>query len=551
MEQNKPQVRYHSLDALRAWAMLLGIVLHAAWILQPHYLFIPIADRDQSVLFGYPFSLIHMFRMQVFFLMAGFFAHLVVRKRGRLGFVWHRLSRIGIPLLIGWLILCPVMLFQYTWGGMASGRILSDAGVGEEFRRELLTGALFNPTNLYHLWFLYDLMLVYACTLVGLVLLDRLFDRQGRLRHRIDRVFRWTATARWGLVLLIVPSACLLYFESNWWGLSALPLWFIPELPGFFGYCLFFWFGWLLFAHHDLLESVGRNWRWHLIVGLVLSVPIFAAANHFARVTPPMYPILTHVGILDPSALVFDGHQNQPPQASGAKQRVWNALSPAHQQFLLTHPNPTDEQLFGVAMELNKKIVFNRTFSNDAVWQDISLPADAQFMLDDADYHRNILRNARLNRRLLEATYPQTIMENRLQQPDMKCYKAVFSIAYSVSMWCLVFGLIGCFTHHFSHASPRSRYIADAAYWIYLIHLPIIFQCELMIAQDAWGLWGIPKFACYTLIASSCCLVSYHYLVRSTFVGRTLNGRQYPFVPWPWFKADSQRGSSNAEQLKS
>jgi hypothetical protein len=27
---------------------------------------------------------------------------------------------------------------------------------------------------------------------------------------------------------------------------------------------------------------------------------------------------------------------------------------------------------------------------------------------------------------------------------------------------------------------------------------------------------------------------SYHYLVRSTFIGQVLNGRRYPFVAWPF-----------------
>jgi hypothetical protein len=27
--------RLHSLDALRAWMMLLGLALHAAWLMQP------------------------------------------------------------------------------------------------------------------------------------------------------------------------------------------------------------------------------------------------------------------------------------------------------------------------------------------------------------------------------------------------------------------------------------------------------------------------------------------------------------------------------------
>jgi hypothetical protein len=43
--------------------------------------------------------------------------------------------------------------------------------------------------------------------------------------------------------------------------------------------------------------------------------------------------------------------------------------------------------------------------------------------------------------------------------------------------------------------------------------------------------WEIPAFAKFMivlLVTSLICLVTYHYLVRSTFIGKFLNGRKYP-----------------------
>lgn len=99
-------------------------------------------------------------------------------------------------------------------------------------------------------------------------------------------------------------------------------------------------------------------------------------------------------------------------------------------------------------------------------------------------------------------------------------------------MWCLVLGCIGMFDSLCGDPSPLSRYIADSAYWVYLIHIPILFQLELFVADSRWGFGGVPKFAFYVIGMTLLCFASYHYLVRSTFIGKALNGRVYPFVPW-------------------
>ena len=64
--------RYHGLDALRGIAMLLGIVLHAAIPYYPDLEMWP-KDRNSSEVIGLIFDFIHMWRMPVFFMLAGFF----------------------------------------------------------------------------------------------------------------------------------------------------------------------------------------------------------------------------------------------------------------------------------------------------------------------------------------------------------------------------------------------------------------------------------------------------------------------------------------------
>ena len=93
--------RYHGLDGLRGFAMLLGIVLHGSL---PYFSringfeFVWPADDDQSVLLALVFDFIHTWRMPTFFLMAGFFAHLVLERRSTSVFIVDRLKRIGCRL---------------------------------------------------------------------------------------------------------------------------------------------------------------------------------------------------------------------------------------------------------------------------------------------------------------------------------------------------------------------------------------------------------------------------------------------------------------------
>src|SRR6056297_542430 len=97
-------VRYHGLDAIRAWAMSLGIVLHAAWIMYPGDAGAPRTDASATVVMQYVCLAIHTFRMQLFFVLAGLFACLLLQKRGAAKFLKNRSQRIVIPLIAFWAI---------------------------------------------------------------------------------------------------------------------------------------------------------------------------------------------------------------------------------------------------------------------------------------------------------------------------------------------------------------------------------------------------------------------------------------------------------------
>ena len=104
-----PFQRWHDLDALRGFAMLLGIGLHAALAFFP--LFWPIQDRAAGFdgLFDEFVAAVHGFRMPLFFLLSGFFTTMLWRRRGLGALVWHRVRRIGLPLALGMITVIPAI----------------------------------------------------------------------------------------------------------------------------------------------------------------------------------------------------------------------------------------------------------------------------------------------------------------------------------------------------------------------------------------------------------------------------------------------------------
>lgn len=113
---NQTAERFHDLDALRAFAMIMGILFHAAWMFMPQFFYYPYPDAAATEWLSYFFYASHTYRMQLFFLVAGFFACMMIQKRGVTKFVSNRLSRIGIPFIVFGAILIPLISYQYNLG---------------------------------------------------------------------------------------------------------------------------------------------------------------------------------------------------------------------------------------------------------------------------------------------------------------------------------------------------------------------------------------------------------------------------------------------------
>lgn len=104
----------------------------------------------------------------------------------------------------------------------------------------------------------------------------------------------------------------------------------------------------------------------------------------------------------------------------------------------------------------------------------------------------------------------------------------IYTSAYMICLWCWVFGLIGLSIRFLSEESAVRRYISDSSYWLYLMHIPVLVFLHVLFLSFHWH-WSV-KYLYALGVSVPILLLSYHYLVRFTFIGATLNGRRHPRV---------------------
>ena len=105
--------RINSLDSLRAVMMILGIVLHSTeiYLVQPNAPF-PKDPNATSIFLDYLEYMIHMFRMPIFFLIAGFFGAFLFYERTPIEMIKNRISRIVFPFMVFLIILSPIIVLS-------------------------------------------------------------------------------------------------------------------------------------------------------------------------------------------------------------------------------------------------------------------------------------------------------------------------------------------------------------------------------------------------------------------------------------------------------
>ena len=102
---------------------------------------------------------------------------------------------------------------------------------------------------------------------------------------------------------------------------------------------------------------------------------------------------------------------------------------------------------------------------------------------------------------------------------------------YAASVVSGTYGVLGLFLRFATKQNRAFKFVSDASYWIYLIHLPLVFF--FLIFLSTLGLGALPLILLTTILTIGIGLLSYKLLVRHTPVSLLLNGRIYPLRQHP------------------
>jgi len=235
--------RLHDLDALRSFAMLLGLLLHGALFLTGVEDW-PFNDpwsytiELQSNPYAYMIMVIHGFRMPVFFLISGFFTAMLWQSRGWNRLAEHRIRRIALPLLIGVITIIPLNSWMMGTGDFQPIRDWLTAWIG----------------GFDHLWFLWYLLWMVAIFLAFVKL-------RIQFKHRL-----W-----WLLIPLSVIPMYLMEDQSFGADPFSPTIDLLPPLHLLAYFSAFFFLG-AFFYQKDY--QVQRWWTIFILPSLLLVFPV-------------------------------------------------------------------------------------------------------------------------------------------------------------------------------------------------------------------------------------------------------------------------------------
>jgi hypothetical protein len=237
--------RLHALDNLRGVMMWLGIVFHVS-LLHATYPTAPVTLRDTQTSLGADVlvGFIHVFRMPVFFVLAGFFVLFLTQQRGLSHMLRNRFQRIALPFAVFWLLIFPptvciyvAYLFRMSHGAW---------GIDFEFLHNAATPTKPLGIEAIHMWFLW--MLAWLC-LLGAGVLKVVQSLDGKHLNWVNRLLETLVTKAYAPLLLAIP---LVLTDANYFmGVLETNTSFLPPLAQWFHYGLYFFWGMALYVHRD------------------------------------------------------------------------------------------------------------------------------------------------------------------------------------------------------------------------------------------------------------------------------------------------------------
>ena len=495
------QRRRYDLDALRGFAMLLGIGLHASLAFFPAPWWVQDRTSGLDGLFDEFLWAVHGFRMPVFFLMSGFFTALLWRRHGLGALLNHRLRRVALPLAIGLLTIVPLTTLvgewaaetapaaqvaeDDIWGKVFAGDVsgveqLIDSGFDVDLRSEAGGWTLLHAAALAGDTEMLELLLSRGAEPAPVATASEDETPLGVAFHfgheesadilvaygggdPLPEGREWAEIPGWGAGAGAVDPdegsgsddgldlSAIQRFYHLWF------LWFLLWLVAGFGIV-----AWVVDRRGPGRVGGESRPRWVMwsMIPLTIVPQLFMGGGGafpvFGPDTSDGFVPLPHVLAYYATFFTFGALMYRREGRSGlllvdTLGRPWWLFLPV--SFLVV------------------------------------LPAGLVFTFDEAAF-----------------SWP------------------VASVLQVVYAWGMCLGLIGLFRVLIPRDRRGIRYLSDSSYWMYLAHLPVVVVAQAVMRD--WSLSAEVKFLLISVVVTAFLLLSYQFLVRYTPIGAMLNGKK-------------------------
>jgi peptidoglycan/LPS O-acetylase OafA/YrhL len=539
-------LRRHDLDALRAAAMLLGLVYHAALSFAAGFPWL-VQDVSQSRGLYLFQAASHGFRMPLFFLLSGFFTAMMWRKRGLKALLHQRFRRIFLPCMLGVVTVVPAMIWVSGKAIESSVRpqplppseaqLWSATASGDTNAMALVLRGGTNP-NTHHPQF--GVTPLTWAALAGhrdlaALLLATGAKVDGRNRDGNTPLHAAAFLGRTEIVELLLErgadvkvrnpngETAINSAQADWAatefiaGLFRIPLdrarveqgriQVIERLRGI---------GVerqepasLRAANEDGIGSVGRVLRWlnqtpvFILVWFLwflcwlmagFSVCALIAERRGWR-SPPRWLVLSPAGLLVLVPLTM-----LPQWFMGASNA---GFGPDISMGIL----PTPHILLYYALFFGFGVLYCECGDESGV-----LGRRWRWTLPLA-----LLALFPLALEFASGTFGfrQSLLPERFHHPASVALQALY-------VWLMSFACMGMFRSLLTKENRAIRYLSDSAYWLYLAHLPLMIGAQTAIR--GWPGPAVLKCLLLTLAITACLLLVYDKAVRYTWLGALLNG---------------------------
>lgn len=547
--------RQHYLDALRAFAMFLGIGLHASlsFIAVPW----PVQDITQPKIFIFLLLIIHGFRMPLFFILSGYFTMMIFRKKNIKSLILQRTLRIFLPCVIGCVTIIP-LIDHISREAIKAGSIsvrLDDkslAGVIRTGDRKTINIFLTNPEEL-----------------------EKPDDKLG------VNPLSWAAMNGDLETVSQLIKRGVDVNSTNKDGTTAL------HGAAFLGRDEIV----KLLLFNDINASIRSNAGFNAFESTYADQKTTASILAILGIQPPDESELTTGRISVRNRLL--PYQFSVPASNNQAQGTETNKPKKQNEFYIQYHNWLNSNSFLVnignyQVHLFKTNIFHHLwFLWYICWMLVLLLV---FFNLGTLLSRNLSTNALqfLKKTMLCILIPAPLLPLSLMGDilgpdtytgilppphlllyyliffsfgliyfdidDHKCkltrhWRIMLPIALMVIIpgevifkenpplrllmqtlytWNMAFGMMGMFHAFIKNENPYIRYLSDSSYWLYIIHLPLVIELQFLVRD--WPINAFLKFLLINITTMILLLTSYHLLVRSTWIGLLLNGRMMPWV---------------------